>query len=212
MGWTPSAPALGLASSQDLITSGGSSAFSKKISVIPIAKEDNLGIGARRGAGAGLGGLRVMGLPAQGGMGMGFVSASVAVEGEVLEPKVVVAGGGEFGRLLERLNAAAVASRNASENNSEVEGEKVEEGGKKVKKEKKVKETTEERAERKVQEKKAKKEDKKRKRELGDDGQDEVQSPLPFTISAPMTPLLLPSSVTSVPSPSPKLIVNPRMA
>ena len=107
MGWTPSAPSLGLAASQDLITQGGSIGFSKKISMIPIAKADNLGIGAR--GGAGIGSLRAMGQPATGGMGMGFVTAAVTtvvpVEGEVKK-----GGGGEFGRLLERLNAAASQS------------------------------------------------------------------------------------------------------
>ena len=111
MGWTPAAPSLGLAASQELITQGGSLAFSKKISMIPIAKSDNLGIGAR--GGAGIGSMRAMGLPATGGMGMGFVTAAVTnavpVEGEVKK-----GGGGEFGRLLERLNAASASSQSPS--------------------------------------------------------------------------------------------------
>lgn len=107
MGWTPSAPSLGLAASQDLITQGGSIGFSKKIGMIPIAKADNLGIGAR--GGAGIGSMRAMGLPATGGMGMGFVTAAVA-QVEPVEGEVKKGGGGEFGRLLERLNAAASQS------------------------------------------------------------------------------------------------------
>ncbi|KAL8280971.1 hypothetical protein RQP46_006650 [Phenoliferia psychrophenolica] len=62
MGWTPTAPALGNVDSQSLISLGGGSTFSKKISVIPTAKDNTLGIGARK-AGAGIGGIRAMGLP-----------------------------------------------------------------------------------------------------------------------------------------------------
>ncbi|SGY30608.1 BQ5605_C002g01169 [Microbotryum silenes-dioicae] len=116
MGWTPSSPGLGNAESQQLMASNGGSTFSKKISAIPLAKDDQMGIGAQRGAATVV---RSLG----GGLGsMGFVTASTSTENEgetsnATAPKT----GGEFGRLLERLNkakaeaAAASASTSASE-------------------------------------------------------------------------------------------------
>lgn len=105
MGWTPTAPGLGNVESQSLIVAGGGSGISKKISVIPTAKDNTLGIGARK-AGAGIGGLSRMGLPIS---SMGFVAASAPGAGAAAEENVPKSGG-EFGRLLERLNSAKLAA------------------------------------------------------------------------------------------------------
>lgn len=184
MGWTPSAPALGNASSQDLISAGGSTAYNKKISVIPTAKSDNLGIGAR--GGQGIGSMRAIGVP----MGaMGFMAASTPGEGvhEVKEVKT----GGEFGRLLERLNAAsAAASAASSAAGSEAEEDKEE--GKKEKKSKKDKDG------------------KKRKRSAEDD--EDSAPATPIAVDSPGTPLSPPTASGSA-SPVPTAILhNPRNA
>lgn len=178
MGWTPDAPSLGLAASQDLIAANGGSRFSKKISMIPIAKDDNMGIGARRGTGAGggLGSIRAMGQPAMGGMGMGFVTASAGTDSAEAQP--APKAGGEFGRLLERLNKAKEAAAAASGSATPVttaepsdvdtpDASAVDEGDKvKRKKEKK---------EKKDKDKKDKKDKKKRRRSDDDvDGDEET--------------------------------------
>lgn len=112
MGWNPTAPSLGNATSQSLIAAS-SPAFSKKVSVIPVAKDDNAGIGARKpGSVNPIGGLRSMGLPSVGGMG--FVSASQRSMAEIVgeeQEELKKKSGGEFGRLLERLNAAKLAQQ-----------------------------------------------------------------------------------------------------
>lgn len=182
MGWTPSAPALGNASSQDLITAGGSTAYNKKISVIPTAKSDNLGIGAR--GGQGIGSMRAMGVP----MGaMGFMAASAP--GEVVHEVKEVKSGGEFGRLLERLNAASAAASAASSaagSGAEDEGEKEE--GKKEKKSKKDKDG------------------KKRKRSAEDD---EDSPATPITVDSPVSLPAASGSASPVPT---AILHNPRNA
>jgi hypothetical protein len=182
MGWTAAAPSLGLATSQDLITAGGSSAFNKKISVIPTAKSDNLGIGAR--GGGGIGSLRMMGLPAG---ASGFVSASVAGEGAVTE--AAPAKGGEFGRLLERLNAASAAA-SAATTAAGSEAESVEEELDEKALRKKEKREKKERKEL----KRAAKEEKKRNKRKAEDSSDDESTPVPST------------------SASPAVLVNPRNA
>ncbi|SCV68786.1 BQ2448_907 [Microbotryum intermedium] len=120
MGWTPSSPGLGNAESQQLIASNGGSTFSKKISAIPLAKDDQMGIGARRGAAMVV---RSMG----GGLGsMGFVTASTSTEnnGET-STAAVPKTGGEFGWLLERLNKAKAEAAAASASASEEEQARV---------------------------------------------------------------------------------------
>lgn len=186
MGWTPSAPALGLATSQALIAAGGGNGFSKKVSIIPIAKDDNLGIGARRGAGST--GMRAMGLPMMigGAAGMGFVTAAVASEDGSASP-APVGGSGEFGRLLDRLNAANSA-RNSREASADAAVESDEAQGEK-------KETKEERKAR-----KAEKKELKRKRSTEDD---EVAAEVVAAVIAPV--VVLDSLETMI-------LKNPRMA
>lgn len=181
MGWTPSAPGLGLAASQDLITQGGSRAFSKKISSIPIAKADNLGIGAR--GGSGIGSLRAMGQPATGGMGMGFVTAATTTISSTVTEGVKTGKGGEFGRLLERLNAAASQSPSPAPEETVEAVELSEEAARKLaKKERK---------------------EKKRKREAGED-----DTPVESPAAEALSPVLSPEA-----SPAPTgLLKNPRMA
>ncbi|ORY80218.1 hypothetical protein BCR35DRAFT_304395 [Leucosporidium creatinivorum] len=194
MGWTPDAPGLGLAASQDLIAAGGSTAYNKKISVIPLAKDDNLGIGARRGGA--IGSIRAMGVPAVSGMGMGFVTAS----GGAGEPKEQPKTGGEFGRLLERLNKAKEEAAKAAKESGapivEVE----------VAIEEKEKQSKEER-------KKAKKE-KKRKRAAEDEGEDsttntESDAPVATLSTVMEVSPAPPSSGASTPT---GILKNPRMA
>jgi Pin2-interacting protein X1 len=192
MGWTPASPSLGLAASQDLITAGGSRAFSKKISVIPIAKDDNLGIGARRGAGSG--GMRAMGVPMMlgGSAGMGFVTAAPVVRDDdgVVVPQIATAtsgGGGEFGRLLERLNAANSARNSATPEVEEVVEEEAKE---------------ETKAERKAR--KLKKKELKRKRSADDE--DSVAETIPEAVIEPVVVALDPNALSTM------LLRNPRMA
>ncbi|KAK4704181.1 hypothetical protein P7C70_g2032, partial [Phenoliferia sp. Uapishka_3] len=179
MGWTPTAPSLGNAESQSLILTGGGSTFSKKVSVIPTAKDNTLGIGARKN-GAGIGGIRAMGVP----MGsMGFVSASVPGEGAVEEP--VAKTGGEFGRLLERLNAAKLAAAAAEA----LEGGATEEG--------------------------ESKRDKKRKRdrEQDDNAASAAVESAPTSLINTPSPIVPLSPAASAPaSPAGTILKNPRMA
>jgi hypothetical protein len=117
MGWDPSSnPSLGNSDSQALILQNGGTSFSKKISSIPIAKEDNLGIGMKRGTAASVvGSLKALGVPP--GSSSNLIGLG---SGGVVKPQVtgfVTAGsgsntpngqsssqGGEFGGLLARLN------------------------------------------------------------------------------------------------------------
>jgi len=110
MGWDPSSnPSLGNTESQAAIFANGGSAFSKKISSIPIAKEDNLGIGMKRGSAASVvGTLKAMGVPGGGiGAGAAKVSGFVTAGSGSSTPNGGGQGssqGGEFGGLLARLN------------------------------------------------------------------------------------------------------------
>lgn len=185
MGWTPDAPGLGLAASQDLIKEGGSVAYNKKISIIPTAKDDNLGIGARRGGG--IGGMRAMGVPIG---SMGFVTASGSAE-PVEAPKK----GGEFGRLLERLNKAKEEAKAAAQEAGApvVEVEVALEEGKE--------ETKEERKAR-----RAAKKEKKRKR--GEDDEEDSESPAVATVTTVMEVDSAPTNGASTPT----ILKNPRMA
>lgn len=117
MGWNPeSNPSLGNKESQAAIVANGGSVFSaRKIAAIPLAKDDTLGIGMKRGAGAHVvGTLRAIGVapvsganavgPGSGGAKSGFVSAG---SGTATPQDGVTgggSGGGEFGNLLARLN------------------------------------------------------------------------------------------------------------
>lgn len=192
MGWTPDAPNLGLAASQDLIAAGGSTAYNKKISVIPLAKDDNLGIGARRGGA--IGSIRAMGVPAIGGMGMGFVTAS----GGSGEPQEAPKQGGEFGRLLERLNKAKEEALLAAKESGApvvevevaIEDKQSKEERKKVKKEKKRKRAAEEEEE-----------------EESSAGNTESDAPV-ATLTTVMEVSPAPSSGASTPT----ILKNPRMA
>jgi hypothetical protein len=193
MGWTPDAPGLGLAASQDLIAAGGSTAYNKKISVIPLAKDDNLGIGARRGGA--IGSIRAMGVPAIGGMGMGFVTAS----GSGGEPKEAPKTGGEFGRLLERLNKAKEEAAKAAKESGApvVEVEVAIEEGKESKEEKEAR-------------RKAKKERKRKRAE-----EDEGDSAANTESDAPVATLTTVMEVSPAPSSgasTPTILKNPRMA
>ncbi|EGU13285.1 Proteophosphoglycan 5 [Rhodotorula toruloides ATCC 204091] len=109
MGWNPdSNPQLGNASSQAAISANGGSGFSRKIAAIPIAKDDTLGIGMKRGSAAAVvGSLKAMGVASGANSttaGSGFVTAGSGSS----TPQNGVAGGGsgggEFGSLLARLN------------------------------------------------------------------------------------------------------------
>ncbi|GAA5980677.1 hypothetical protein JCM10908_001730 [Rhodotorula pacifica] len=119
MGWNPeSNPSLGNAESQAAIIANGGSVFSaRKIAAIPLAKDDNLGIGMKRGTGAHVvGSLRAIGVsPLSGanavGPGSGSSSAQpgfVSAGSGTATPQDGVtgggSGGGEFGNLLARLN------------------------------------------------------------------------------------------------------------
>lgn len=118
MGWDPSSnPSLGNSDSQAAIVANGGTTFSKKISSIPIAKEDNLGIGMKRGSAASVvGSLKAIGVPTgSNGMGLGAAGGGVAkVSGFVTAGSgsstpngtggTGSSQGGEFGGLLARLN------------------------------------------------------------------------------------------------------------
>ncbi|KAG0666107.1 hypothetical protein C6P46_005458 [Rhodotorula mucilaginosa] len=118
MGWNPeSNPSLGNAESQAAIIANGGSVFSaRKIASIPLAKDDNLGIGMKRGTGAHVvGSLRAIGVaPVSGANAVGPGSGSTPNPGFVsagsgtATPQDGVtgggSGGGEFGNLLARLN------------------------------------------------------------------------------------------------------------
>lgn len=118
MGWNPeSNPSLGNAESQAAIVANGGSVFSaRKIAAIPLAKDDNLGIGMKRGTGAHVvGSLRAIGVaPLSGANAVGAGSPASANPGFVsagsgtATPQDGVtgggSGGGEFGNLLARLN------------------------------------------------------------------------------------------------------------
>ncbi|BGP04741.1 hypothetical protein JCM10049v2_000543 [Rhodotorula toruloides] len=109
MGWNPdSNPQLGNASSQSAILANGGSGFSRKIAAIPIAKDDTLGIGMKRGSAAAVvGSLKAMGVASGANSttaGSGFVTAG---SGSSTPQNGVTdggSGGGEFGSLLARLN------------------------------------------------------------------------------------------------------------
>ncbi|BGP28812.1 hypothetical protein JCM10296v2_000548 [Rhodotorula toruloides] len=109
MGWNPdSNPQLGNASSQAAISANGGSGFSRKIAAIPIAKDDTLGIGMKRGSAAAVvGSLKAMGVASGANSttaGSGFVTAG---SGSSTPQNGVTgggSGGGEFGSLLARLN------------------------------------------------------------------------------------------------------------
>jgi len=195
MGWTKDT-VLGNATSQTLIAEGGSqTALStrKKVSAIPVAKSDKVGIGAGRTAGgAGIGGLRAMGTAM---VGMGFVGAS---EGGSGASTPATAGGpaqgGEFGRLLERLNAAKEKARAEAE----AEGGVVEETKVVVKE---VAELSEK------EQKKLRKAEKKRKREAeGDEAQAEVTK-VAVVETTTKTATATTTTTTAVP-----ILKNPRMA
>ncbi|GAA5821820.1 hypothetical protein JCM10212_003231 [Sporobolomyces blumeae] len=111
MGWDPTSnPSLGNSDSQAAISAMGGSGFSKKISSIPIAKEDNLGIGMKRGSAASVvGSLKAMGVPGAVGGGIGSGPAKVsgfvtAGSGATTPNGPGSSSGGEFGGLLARLN------------------------------------------------------------------------------------------------------------
>lgn len=209
MGWTPDAPSLGLAASQDLIAANGGSRFSKKISMIPTAKDDNMGIGARRGGGSagGLGSLRAMGQPATGGMGMGFVTATSSHDGS--DKREAPKSGGEFGRLLERLNKAkaeaAAASASTSTSGDATESVPVVEELDEKAKRKKEKREKKERKEAKKAEK-----DKKRKRSDDDvDGEDDTTSQ--ETVAELQKPNA-PAGASLTAAATQAILRNPRMA
>ena len=118
MGWNPeSNPSLGNAESQAAIIANGGSAFpAGKSPPTPLAKDDNLGIGMKRGTGAHVvGSLRAIGVaPVSGANAVGPGSGSTPNPGFVsagsgtATPQDGVtgggSGGGEFGNLLARLN------------------------------------------------------------------------------------------------------------
>ncbi|GAA5908345.1 uncharacterized protein JCM6883_004357 [Sporobolomyces salmoneus] len=109
MGWDPSSnPSLGNHDSQAAIMANGGSAFSKKISSIPIAKEDNLGIGMKRGTAANVvGSLKAIGVPSSFANSTAKVSGFVTAGSGSNTPNGGGQGssqGGEFGGLLARLN------------------------------------------------------------------------------------------------------------
>ncbi|BGP21625.1 pin2-interacting protein X1 [Rhodotorula toruloides] len=109
MGWNPdSNPQLGNASSQAAILANGGSGFSRKIAAIPIAKDDTLGIGMKRGSAAAVvGSLKAMGV-ASGANSTTTASGFVTAGSGTSTPQNGLtgggSGGGEFGNLLARLN------------------------------------------------------------------------------------------------------------
>jgi hypothetical protein len=110
MGWDPSSnPTLGNADSQAAIIANGGTGFSKKIQSIPLAKEDNFGIGMKRGSAAAVvGTLRAMGVPGAGlgSVGPGEIKGFVTAGSGASTPSASApSNGGEFGGLLARLNA-----------------------------------------------------------------------------------------------------------
>lgn len=128
MGWDPTSnPSLGNLDSQAAITANGGSSFSKKISSIPIAKEDNLGIGMKRGSAANVvGTLKAMGV-GSGSNAVQKVSGFVTAGSGSNTPNGGSGSsqGGEFGGLLARLNKMKeMGSLNATPVASDSEGTK----------------------------------------------------------------------------------------
>lgn len=197
MGWSKDT-VLGNANSQTLIAEGGSQtglSTRKKISSIPVAKSDKVGIGAGRAVGgAGIGGLRAMGTAMS---GMGFVTATEGGSGASTPGTAVVAPtGGEFGRLLERLNAAK--EKAAAE--AAAEGGMVEES--KVVEVKDVKKLSEK------EQKKLRKAEKKRKREAEGEGEEvEEVTKVALVETTTTTGTTTTTTTTAVP-----ILKNPRMA
>lgn len=199
MGWTKDT-VLGNANSQTLIAEGGSQtglSTRKKVSAIPVAKSDKIGIGAGRAVGgAGIGGLRAMGTAMS---GMGFVTATEGGSGTSTPGAGAVTAptGGEFGRLLERLNAAK--EKAAAEAAKEGGGEVVEES--KVVGVKDVSELSEK------EQKKLRKAEKKRKREANDDEAEVEVTKVAVVETTTTTGTKTTTTTTAVP-----ILKNPRMA